>query len=133
MNLLISHTRNTGLFEIYSPLITLHHAHLAHAFNIPTRALQCYQLASFLAAETKGAIAGEFVRVSARVGEVGLRIGLTRVRGGGAEEGGGLDEELRAMGEDVVEECKGMGSTLEACGKVIEACLMSQNEIIKSK
>ena len=36
------------------------------------------------------------------------------------------------MGEDVIEECRGMGATLEACGKVIEACLTS-NEILKSK
>ena len=124
---MISHTRNTGLFNIYSPLITLHHAHLAHALNDPTRALLCYQLASFLAAETPGAVAVEFIRVSAKIGEVGLRIGLARINGSQ------LSEELRGMGEDVVEECRGMGATLEACGKVIEACLTSSNEIIKSK
>ena len=71
-------------------------------------------------------MAGEFVRVSARVGEVGLRIGLARTNGSE------LSKELIRMGEDVIEECRGMGATLEACGKVIEACLTS-NEILKSK
>ena len=90
-------------------------------------------------------VAGEFVRVSARAGEVALRIGLERARGrvrGGGEEGmdvdgesesggGGLDEETRKMGKEVALECRGMGGTLEAIGQVIEACL--SDEIIKSK
>jgi hypothetical protein len=88
-------------------------------------------------------VAGAFVRVSARAGEVALRIGLERARGrvrggegmdvdGESESGGGgLDEETRKMGKEVALECRGMGGTLEAIGQVIEACL--SDEIIKSK
>jgi hypothetical protein len=75
----------------------------------------------------------EFVRVSARAGEVGLRIGLARAGGGDASGGGGagLDGETREMGREVVLECRGMGGTLEAIGQVIEAC--SSDELIKAR
>lgn len=42
------------------------------------------------------------------------------------------DEELvQELGAQVTKVCKGMGGTLEACGKVIEACL--SGEILKAK
>jgi len=110
------------------------------------RALECYRVAAFLAAAAGDGVvvAGEFVRVSARAGEVALRIGLARGggdRGMGMDvdghslnlggEGNGLDEETKKMGKEVVLECRGMGGTLEALGQVIEACL--SDEILKSK
>lgn len=42
------------------------------------------------------------------------------------------DEELlQELGAQVTKACRGMGGTLEACGKVIEACL--SGEILKAK
>jgi hypothetical protein len=79
-------------------------------------------------------VAGLFVRVSARAGEVALRIGKVRVDSDGVEggEGGGvLDEETISMGKEVADECRLMGGTLQAVGEMIEACL--SDEIIKSK
>ena len=92
-------------------------------------------------------MAGAFVRVAARAGEVALSVGLAR-GGGGVREGGGdgmgmlvdgdgavagtgLDEYTKTMGREVARECQGMGGTLEAVGQVIEACL--SDEILKSK
>jgi hypothetical protein len=120
--------------------------------------LECYRVAAFLAATPppppppggskergvgKGAkgvevgvgevvVAREFVRVGARAGEVALRIGLARAAGGGGG-GGGIDEETKEMGKAVVLECRGVGvgGTLQAIGRMIEACL--SDEILKSK
>ncbi|KIM82134.1 hypothetical protein PILCRDRAFT_469683 [Piloderma croceum F 1598] len=144
LNTLIAHTRTTNLFEAYSALITLHHAHLAHALGRTGRALECYRVAAFLArgaatlpaggGEGEGArdggeevvVAGEFVRVCARAGEVALKIGLARAEGG-------IDEETKEMGKAVALECRGVGvdTTLQAIGRIIEACL--SDEILKSK
>ena len=76
-------------------------------------------------------VAGLFVRVSARAGEVALRIGKVCVDG--VEEGGEgvLDEEMISMGKEVADECRLMGGTLQAVGEMIKACL--NDEIIKSK
>jgi hypothetical protein len=107
--------------------------------------LECYRVAAFLAGGAatppveKGAkevgvgelvVAREFVRVGARAGEVALRIGLARAA---ASAGGGLDEETKEMGKAVVLECRGVGvgGTLQAIGRMIEACL--SDEILKSK
>lgn len=101
-------------------------------------------------------VAGRFVSVSARAGEVALRIGLARSRpasvasaspspavvvgGGGTAmdvdldvdgEKEELDPELCKMGREVADECRGMGGTLEAVGRVIEACL--SDSILTSK
>ena len=88
-------------------------------------------------------MAGAFVRVAARAGEVALSVGLARGGGSGGDGMGmlvdgdgavaetGLDEYTKTMGRQVARECQGMGGTLEAVGQVIEACL--SDEILKSK
>lgn len=91
-------------------------------------------------------VAGEYVRVAARAGEVALMIGEARggsssgvAKGKGKaieeyredEGGAGLDAETSTLGRAAAAECWGMGGTLEAVGKVIEACL--SDEILKSK
>jgi hypothetical protein len=78
----------------------------------------CYRVAAGIAEDD------EFIKVAARAGEVALRLGLE-------SEKGVVGDDLRAFGSEVVKECKGMGATLEAVGKVIEACLVG--EIIKAK
>jgi hypothetical protein len=91
------------------------------------RGKDCYRVAAYLARGEKGeVVAGKFVGVAARAGEVMLRIGVARKDGEG-----GLDEETKRIGADVARECRGMGGTLEAIGQVIEACLA--DEILKSK
>jgi hypothetical protein len=44
----ISYTRTQGIFPSYVARLTLHEAQLAHAQNKPERALDCYQVASWL-------------------------------------------------------------------------------------
>jgi hypothetical protein len=118
INILIAHTRTYDIFPNFSARITLHHAHLAHALGQTARALECYRVAAQLAEE------GSFVCVAARAGEVAIAIGL---RAREAE----LDDETIAKGSEVAKSCRGMGSTLEAIGRIIESCL--SKEIIKAK
>ncbi|THH27936.1 hypothetical protein EUX98_g6250 [Antrodiella citrinella] len=118
---LIAHTRTYGLFPHFSARITLHHAHLAHALARPSRADQCYVVAAGLAP------AGTFVNVSARAGRVLLHLGWKR-NADDDDEGEGVDEEEM---KEVVRLCRGLGGTLEAVGRVVEACLST--EIMKSK
>jgi hypothetical protein len=110
--------------------------------------------------QTKGNEEGaEFVKISARAGEVALRLGICAGgglgrKGRGEGEGEGEDdgeededegeenenseEELREeekrvreMGAEVVKACQGMGGTLEGVGEILDACLSS--EVIKAK
>ncbi|KAI0321192.1 hypothetical protein OF83DRAFT_1161926 [Amylostereum chailletii] len=135
---LIAFARAHGLFALYAPRITLHHAHLAHALGQSSRAMQCYRVAAHLASGgggEGGVLKGadgklgsartgtdwEFVGAAARAGEVLLRIGL----------GEDVGAELEETGREAVEGCRGMGGTLEAMGHVLEACLSP--EILKSK
>ena len=91
---LIAHTRTHDLFDSYCARITLHQAHLAHAFGNEDRAEKCYKVAAFLSrkrmiGETKKlndndkeappndeGCEDRWVNTSARVGEIWLRIGV---------------------------------------------------------
>ncbi|KAF7970462.1 hypothetical protein HWV62_23865 [Athelia sp. TMB] len=76
---LTAHLRTHRLWDTYAPLVTLHHAHVAHALGKTQRAEQCYRVAAHLVQEDKArvdAVAGAYVRVAARVGEAALRIGV---------------------------------------------------------
>ncbi|KAI0275428.1 hypothetical protein BC834DRAFT_852822 [Gloeopeniophorella convolvens] len=119
---LIAHTRTTGLFSSYSPRITLHHAHLAHALGQSARAATCYRVAAALAEADNASD----VRAAALAGDAGLQLGLLRSRGGGA-----ANERVIQRAHEAAEACRGLGGTLEAVGEVLEACLSV--EIIKSK
>lgn len=112
MAALIAHTRAYDFFHAYSARITLHHAHLAHALGDTSRASQCYAVAAHLAEE------GTFVNVAARTGSLALRIA----------QGEGSRTDLQWEGEvrKVVESCKGMGSTLESIGFILQACASAE-------
>lgn len=76
---LTAHLRTHRLWDTYAPLVTLHHAHVAHALGKTQRTEQCYRVAAHLVQEDKArvdAVAGAYVRVAARVGEAALRIGV---------------------------------------------------------
>lgn len=64
------------------------------------------------------------MNVAARAGEVGLRIGL-----GQADDTD--PDDLEEMREDVVVACRKIGGTLQAVGKVLEAC--GTEEIVRAK
>ncbi|KAL0952180.1 hypothetical protein HGRIS_008793 [Hohenbuehelia grisea] len=134
---LIAHTRTYSRFSAYSPRITLHHAHLAHARGNVSFAAECYEVAERLADEqtreprNAGAGDADFVGASARAGLVSLRIGMRAQEGEEAGDKGSGWAEINFMGRRVVEECRGMGGVLEAIAQVVEACLTS--EIIKAK
>jgi hypothetical protein len=121
LDVLIAHTRTYDIFPTFSARISLHHAHLAHALGQTARALECYRVAAHVAEE------GSFVCVAARAGEVSIKIGSI------AQEGVemGLNEEMILTGGEVARSCRGMGSTLEAVGRIIESSLTK--EIIKAK
>lgn len=130
------------LWTSYAPLLSLQHAHLAHALGDPSRAVRCYLLASRLSPP------GSFIDVAAKAGDVLLRIGLLRslenssASAGDAAEldlGGrgleGVEEELREDALEVAEECKGMGmcGETECLGEVLRACVCGRGEILRSK
>jgi hypothetical protein len=74
-----------------------------------------------------GVAVARFVRVAAQAGEVGLRLGMAR-----AELGGEIvDNKFRKWGSDVASECRALGGTLEAVGRVLEACLAEEIGVAK--
>ncbi|KIJ38993.1 hypothetical protein M422DRAFT_258145 [Sphaerobolus stellatus SS14] len=142
---LIAHTRTHNLWSAYAPRIALYHGHLAHLLLHPARALDCYALAVHLASQQEhptnmsskptnddtvhaGIATARFIRVAAQAGEVGLRLGMIRE---GDRGSGVLGGELRAWGGEVARECRELGGTLEAVGRVLEACLT--DEILAAK
>jgi len=145
LNRLIAHTRTHSLFDAYAARITLYHAHLSHALCQRSRAFACYRLAAALASAEEqqeqtstslistttndqvhsGIAVARFVRVAAQAGELGLRIGIAR------EKGAEVDKDTRRWGDEVVKECRMLGGTLEAVGRVLEACLT--DEIVAAK
>lgn len=137
MNVLIAHTRSWGIFDEFSARIALHHAHLAHSLAKSSEALVHYNVASALS-ET-----GSFVDVAATLGRAELLIGLsanslTSTTHRSVEINAGLplpismsNEELSAIGSRAARLTKGMGGTLEAAGKVIQATISA--EILKAK
>lgn len=128
--LLVAHTRNTALFPAYSARVTLHYAHLAHALGQTERARTCYRVAERVAKEGQG-VADGWVEVAAAAGCMALEIGLARGgascgKGKGKELSDAETEELRTNGMVIVKACKGMGGTLEAVGRVLEASLVEE-------
>ena len=114
LNELIAHTRHFDLFDSYAARITLHHGHLAHALGDGVRAAQCYAVVARMAAE------GTYVHASARASHLALRIaageGVRRARDPAWEE------EVA----EVVEGCRGMGGTMEAVARVLQASVAKE-------
>ena len=137
MNILIAHTRTWDVFDEFSARIALHHAHLAHSLAKSPEALGYYTVASALS-ET-----GSFVDVAATLGRAELLIGLSAHSPASPTHGSvendarsslpanTNNEELLALGSRAVRLTKGMGGTLEAAGKVIQAATSA--EILKAK
>jgi hypothetical protein len=137
LNVLIAHTRTWGVFDEFSARIALHRAHLAHSLSKSTEASAYYIVASALS-ETSG-----FVNVAATLGRAELLIGLSAhpPTSPACGSGGSVtmlslpasmdDEELLAFGSRAVKLTKGMGGTLEAAGKVIQAA--TSTEILRAK
>jgi hypothetical protein len=102
------------------------------------RALQCYRAAAYLDDENVGSSSNYgsgtsgFVRVAARAGEVGLRLGLRAMKGcappTSMTDG---DGDLDTMACDVIEECKSFPGVLDAVGCLLEAII--SKEIVKAK
>jgi hypothetical protein len=68
--------------------------------------------------------------VSARAGELWLRVGLaSELTDEGARER--EMERLRKGGMGVVDECEGLGGTLQAVGAVLGACLSKEFLVAK--
>ena len=141
----IAHTRSHGLFSIYSARITLHQAHLSHALGQTERSLKCYQVAAFLsrrkttrsptkraydATEEEDGCEDYWVNVSARAGELWLRIGLANTIEDEIEWAKEI-EVLRKEGVTIVKECEGLGGTLQAVGAVLTACLSKEFLVAK--
>lgn len=124
------------MFDEFSARIALHHAHLAHSLGKSTKALAHYTVASTLS-ET-----GSFVDVAATIGHAGLLIGLsTHTPATPVPENGendtrlsmpaNTDEGLLAFCSRAIRLTKGMGGTLEAAGKVVQAA--TSVEILRAK
>ena len=125
------------MFDEFSARITLHLAHLAHSLGKSTEALARYTVASTLSE------AGGFVDVAAVLGRAELLIGLFAnppapsihlIGENGARQTLPTDmkyEGLLIFGSRAVRLTKGMGGTLEAAGKVIQAAISA--EILRAK
>jgi len=137
MSVLIAHIRAWDVFDEFGARITLHHAHLTHSLGKSTEALTHYTVASALSE------VGGFVDVAATLGRAELLIGLSGhspaspTYGSGKNDAGSSmptntnNEELLAFGSRAVRLTKGMGGTLEAAGKVIQAA--TSREILRAK
>ena len=126
LNAAIAHTRTYNIFSTFAARISLHHAHLAHALMQTSRALDCYHVAAQLAES------GSFVQLSAKAGELVLRLSLQN-----AKEN---VEKLVPEANDTVDTkealrfakaCRSMGGSLVAIGRIIEALLSP--EILRAK
>ena len=137
LNVLIAHTRTWGLFDEFRARIALHHAHLAHSLGKSTEASAYYAIASALSEP------GNFVDTAATLGRAQLLIGLSTQSLPPSTHGSGEspaisslpssmnNEELLAFASRAVRLTKGMGGTLEAAGKVIQAA--TSMEILRAK
>ncbi|KAF4621623.1 hypothetical protein D9613_012585 [Agrocybe pediades] len=145
---LIADTRSHGLFHFYSARITLHHAHLAHGQGHKERALQCYQVAAHLSRtrgprttplsdieaqkEEEDAQSEDlWVNVSARAGELWLRIGMANELEDEAEREKEM-EVLRPKVAQVVKLCQGLGGTLQTVGEILSACSSKEYLVTKT-
>ncbi|KAG7446636.1 uncharacterized protein BT62DRAFT_987040 [Guyanagaster necrorhizus] len=122
---LTAHARTKGLFDALAARIMLHHAHLAHTKGDMQLAGDSYRAAAYLAED--GPARDDYVRTSARAGEVALRVGVW-ARGEQAEDSW---EAITEDGLSVIDDCQRQGGTLRSVGTLIEACLSS--EILKAK
>jgi len=137
MNVVVAYTRTWSMFDEFSARIALHHAHLAHSLGKSAEAFARYTVASTLSD------AGGFVDVAATLGRAELLIGLSAnplvLPTHGSSENGARQslstnmsyEGLLTFGSRAVRLTKGMGGTLEAAGKVIQAATSA--EILRAK
>ncbi|KAG2350400.1 hypothetical protein BDR05DRAFT_1054523 [Suillus weaverae] len=145
LNALLTLTHTHDLFHSYSARITLHAAHLAHALGDTEHAGVCYRVAKSLDDE-RNAGAG-YVGAAACAGEALLRIGLRAQAQGdgenskscviedtGSDKSDWLDAETHALARSAIQRCHGMGGTLEAVGKVVQAAVAgARGEIVGAK
>lgn len=145
---MIADTRSCGLFPLYSARITLHHAHLAHSQGLKERALKCYKVAAHLSRardstknppktyaeadqEEEDAQSEDlWINVSARAGELWLRIGMISE----IEDEVGRERQmelLRPRVAQVVKQCQGLGGALQSVGEILSAC--SSKEYLVTK
>ncbi|KAF9518167.1 hypothetical protein BS47DRAFT_1338740 [Hydnum rufescens UP504] len=123
----IAHTRTYSIFPFFAARITLHHAHLAHATTQVERALHYRSSSHNYGSGTSG-----FVRVAARAGEVGLRLGLRAIKDHTLPVSmRDTDNDLNTMACDVIEECRAYPGVLTAVGRLLEA--ITSKEIVKAK
>lgn len=141
LNALLTLTHTHDLFDAYSARITLHAAHLAHALGDTERAGTCYRVAKSVDDE-RNAGAG-YVGAAACAGEALLRIGLCAQAQTQAHADPGmnedvssdwLDAETHTLAKSAIQRCHGMGGTLEAVGKVVQAAVAgARGEIVGAK
>lgn len=137
LDVLIAHTRTWDVFDEFSARIALHHAHLAHSVGKSSQASGYYAVASALSEPSS------FVDIAATLGRAQLFIGLSAYYPSppahGSEESvektsmpaNVNNDELLAFASRAVRLTKGMGGTLEAAGKVIQAA--TTTEILRAK
>ncbi|KAG2144644.1 uncharacterized protein EDB93DRAFT_1152421 [Suillus bovinus] len=145
LHALLTLTHTHDLFHSYSARITLHAAHLAHALGDTERAGVCYRVATSVDDEYNAG-AG-YVGAAACAGEALLRIGL-RAQAQNRDENSNfdvnedasndksdwLDAETHALARSAIQRCHGMGGTLEAVGKVVQAAVVgTRGEIVGAK
>ncbi|KAG1829018.1 hypothetical protein DFJ58DRAFT_294315 [Suillus subalutaceus] len=145
LNALLTLIHTHDLFHSYSARITLHAAHLAHALGDTERADVCYHVAKSIDDE-RNTGAG-YVGAAACAGEALLRIGLRAQAQGDGEHSNPtvnedassaksdwLDAETHALAASAIQRCHGMGGTLEAVGKVVQAAVAgARGEIVGAK
>ena len=94
--------------------------------------MKCYQIAAFLSRrrtqpktpeEDDDGCEDYWVNVSARAGELWLRIGIVSMMDGDVEK---EMETLRKEGAIIVKECEGLGGSLQAVAAVLTACLSKE-------
>ncbi|KAG1721871.1 hypothetical protein EDD22DRAFT_936390 [Suillus occidentalis] len=141
LNALLTLSYTHDLFDAYSARITLHAAHLAHALGDTERAGTCYRVAKSVDDERNAGVG--YVGAAACAGEALLRIGLcaqtqaqAHVDPGMNEDASSdwLDAETHALAISAIQRCHGMGGTLEAVGKVVQAAVAgARGEIVGAK
>ena len=121
------------MFDEFSARITLHRAHLAHSLGKSAQASSYYTIASALSEPNS------FVGVAATLGRIGLLVGLSPESPAHEGREGAMtlslpvntNSEHSALGSRAARLTKGMGATLEAAGKVIQAA--TSTEILRAK
>lgn len=125
------------MFDEFSARIALHRAHLAHSLGKSTEASTYYAVTSALSEPSS------FVDIAAALGRAQLFIGVLAhpppPPAEGSRESARIpslplnmnSEELLAFASRTVRLAKGMGGTLEAAGKVIQAATCT--EILRAK